>query len=95
LTHVYLDNNATTPLDERVLEAMLPFMREHYGNASSRHELGTRARQAVNVAREQVRAGQRAAFAGRFHVGRHGSEQPVHQRRCGLSKAVADCRGRD
>jgi cysteine desulfurase len=56
LTHVYLDNNATTPLDERVLEAMLPFMREHYGNASSRHELGTRARQAVNVAREQVAA---------------------------------------
>ena len=35
---------------------MLPFMRQHYGNASSRHELGTRAREAVNVAREQVAA---------------------------------------
>ncbi|MGZ8264378.1 MAG: cysteine desulfurase family protein [Burkholderiales bacterium] len=54
--HVYLDHNATTPLDERVLEAMLPFMRQQYGNASSRHELGTQARRAVNAAREQVAA---------------------------------------
>jgi len=56
VTHVYLDHNATTPLDERVLEAMLPFLRQHYGNASSRHELGTHARKAVNTAREQVAA---------------------------------------
>ena len=54
--HVYLDHNATTALDERVLEAMLPYMREHYGNASSRHELGTQARKAVTHAREQVAA---------------------------------------
>jgi cysteine desulfurase len=53
---VYLDHNATTPLDERVLEAMLPFLRQEYGNASSRHDLGTRARKAVNRAREQVAA---------------------------------------
>ena len=51
---VYLDHNATTPLDERVLTAMLPFMREQYGNASSRHEFGTVARAAVERAREQV-----------------------------------------
>ena len=51
---VYFDHNATTPLDERVLEAMLPYLREQYGNASSRHEFGTRARKAVNVAREQL-----------------------------------------
>jgi cysteine desulfurase len=56
MTHVYFDHNATTTLDERVLEAMLPYLREQYGNASSRHELGTRARSAVNVAREQVAA---------------------------------------
>jgi cysteine desulfurase len=56
MTHVYLDHNATTPLDARVLEAMLPFLRECYGNASSRHELGVVARQAVNRAREQVAA---------------------------------------
>lgn len=50
----YFDHNATTPLDERVLEAMLPFLRGEYGNASSRHDYGTRARKAVNAAREQV-----------------------------------------
>src|SRR3954464_11792807 len=56
MTHVYFDHNATTPLEPRVLEAMLPFLREQYGNASSRHELGTQARNAINVAREQVAA---------------------------------------
>lgn len=50
----YFDHNATTPLDEGVLEAMLPFLRGEYGNASSRHDAGTRARSAVNRAREQV-----------------------------------------
>jgi cysteine desulfurase len=50
----YFDHNATTPLDERVLQAMLPFFREHYGNASSRHEYGRAARKAVDDAREQV-----------------------------------------
>ncbi len=52
----YFDHNATTPLDERVLDAMLPFLREQYGNASSRHDFGTQARKAVNQAREQVAA---------------------------------------
>jgi cysteine desulfurase len=56
MPQVYFDHNATTPLDERVLTAMLPFLREHYGNASSRHEFGTLARKAVNEAREQVAA---------------------------------------
>jgi cysteine desulfurase len=52
----YLDHNATTPLDPRVLEAMLPYLREHYGNASSVHTEGRLARQAVEQAREQVAA---------------------------------------
>lgn len=52
----YFDHNATTPLDERVLQAMFPYFREHYGNASSRHEYGRSARQAVDDAREQVAA---------------------------------------
>lgn len=56
MSHVYFDHNATTPLDERVLSAMLPFLREQYGNASSRHEFGTLARKAVDHAREQVAA---------------------------------------
>ncbi|MEO8136800.1 MAG: cysteine desulfurase family protein [Betaproteobacteria bacterium] len=52
----YFDHNATTPLAEPVLEAMLPYLRDQYGNASSRHELGTLARAAVEAAREQVAA---------------------------------------
>jgi cysteine desulfurase len=50
----YFDHNATTPVDERVLESMLPYLREQYGNASSRHAWGTVARKAVDRAREQV-----------------------------------------
>lgn len=53
---VYLDHNATTPLDERVLEAMLPFLRERFGNSSSRHEYGRRTRDAIDRARQQVAA---------------------------------------
>jgi cysteine desulfurase len=52
----YFDHNATTPLDDGVFEAMLPYLRGRYGNASSRHELGTLARTAVDAAREQVAA---------------------------------------
>ena len=52
----YFDHNATTPLDERVLNAMLPFLREQYGNASSRHDMGITARRAIDTAREQVAA---------------------------------------
>lgn len=54
MEHVYFDHNATTPVDERVLEAMLPYLRGRYGNASSRHELGTVARRAIDTARQQV-----------------------------------------
>ena len=56
MTQVYFDHNATTPLDERVLVAMLPFLKDQHGNASSRHEFGTVARKAVDDAREQVAA---------------------------------------
>ncbi len=52
----YFDHNATTPLDEGVLEEMLPFLRHEYGNASSRHDFGTRARRAVDKARERIAA---------------------------------------
>ena len=53
---VYLDHNATTPLDPAVLAAMLPWLESQYGNASSRHEYGRRARQAIDEARQQVAA---------------------------------------
>ena len=51
---VYLDNSATTPVAESVLKAMLPFFREHYGNASSFHEEGRSARQAIEESRATV-----------------------------------------
>jgi cysteine desulfurase len=53
---VYLDNSATTPVDERVFAAMLPFLKEDFGNASSIHYFGQRARAAVDKARHQVAA---------------------------------------
>lgn len=56
---IYLDHNAATPLDERVLDAMLPYLKAFYGNASSLYRQGRIARTAINTAREQV-----AALAG-------------------------------
>jgi cysteine desulfurase len=52
---IYLDNNATTPLDERVLEAMLPYLKENFGNPSSTaHAFGWTAGAAVDLAREEL-----------------------------------------
>lgn len=56
---LYFDHNATTPLDPRVLDAMLPWLREGYANAASLHRGGREARAAIETAREQV-----AALAG-------------------------------
>ncbi len=53
--HIYLDYNATSPLDPRVLDAMLPFLRERFGNAASRsHSFGWEAEEAVKIARQHV-----------------------------------------
>jgi len=51
---VYLDYNATTPIDPAVLEAMLPYLREHFGNPSSQHAYGRRAHEPVERAREHA-----------------------------------------
>ena len=54
MNHVYFDHNATTQIDARVLDAMLPWMSAQSGNPSSRHQFGRAAREAVAQAREQV-----------------------------------------
>jgi cysteine desulfurase len=51
---IYLDHNATTPVLPEVLEAMLPYLRDSFGNPSSEHALGRQAREAVEQSREQV-----------------------------------------
>ena len=55
MSMVYLDNNATTPMDPRVLDAMLPYLRDRFGNAASRnHNMGFEAEAAVEKARKQI-----------------------------------------
>jgi cysteine desulfurase len=51
---IYLDNNATTPIDKRVLDAMMPFLTTEYANANSTHQFGITAYDAVKLARNQV-----------------------------------------
>ena len=53
---VYLDHSATTPADRRVVEAMLPYLTDRFGNASSVHSFGQEARAAVDRARREVAA---------------------------------------
>jgi cysteine desulfurase len=59
MSMVYLDHSATTPLDPEVLQAMMPYLTDEFGNASSVYGLGQRARQAIDQARDEV-----AAFYG-------------------------------
>jgi len=56
MNRIYFDNNATTPVERAVLDVMLPFLSADFGNASSIHTFGQRARAAVETAREQVAA---------------------------------------
>ncbi|MEA3297314.1 MAG: aminotransferase class V-fold PLP-dependent enzyme, partial [candidate division Zixibacteria bacterium] len=51
---IYLDHNATTPVDTAVVEAMLPYFNEKYGNASSAHHFGRDAKVALENAREEI-----------------------------------------
>ena len=56
MNRIYLDNAATTRMDERVLEAMMPYMTDAYGNAGGKYSLGYEARRAVNEARKKAAA---------------------------------------
>lgn len=51
---VYLDNNSTTKIDDRIVDAIIPYFREHFGNAASPHCMGKEAYEAVSIAREQI-----------------------------------------
>ena len=74
---VYLDHNATTPVRPEVVDAMLPWLREGYGNPNSVYSLGQRARAAVERAREQVAALLGAADASEVVFTSGGSESDV------------------
>src|SRR5688572_10461757 len=54
MNEIYLDNAATTPMDERVIEAMLPYMKVFYGNASSVHKPGREAKVLLEDARDLI-----------------------------------------
>ena len=54
MRHVYLDYSATTPIKPEVLDAMMPYLKEYYGNASSLYDLGLESKRALDKAREQV-----------------------------------------
>ncbi len=66
---IYLDNSATTPLKKEVLDAMLPYLTEHYGNPSSIYKIGQEAKAAIETAREQVAASLGAAAREIFFTG--------------------------
>ena len=85
---IYFDNNATTRLDPRVLEAMLPYLSGPYGNASSLHRFGRMARDAVETARAQV-----AALVSQILGQAVAPDQPLIA--CGLDSLMAmDLRNR-
>ncbi|MCH7782111.1 cysteine desulfurase [candidate division KSB1 bacterium] len=69
MQRIYLDYSATTPVDKRVLNAMMPYFREKFGNASSIHETGRDAKEALENAREQIARIIRAAPSEIFFTG--------------------------
>ena len=81
---VYLDHNASTPVHPEVVEAMLPYFSEHFGNPSSVHGFGREAREGLDTAREQHRALPAGGQGGdRLHLGRHRVRQHGDQGRGG------------
>ena len=85
---VYFDHNATTPMDSRVLEAMLPYLTQQYGNASSRHEYGRAARQAI---------GEGSGYGRHADIGDHLDRERSSQNRARVApgKVVSEQAKRD
>jgi len=90
---IYLDHNATTPVAPEVLEAMQPYLSQHYGNASSIHSLGREARDAVETAREQVAELLRASSAREIVFTSGGTESDNHAIR-GVAEYYGERKGR-
>ena len=87
---IYLENNATTPVDPRVLDAMLPYLTEHFGNAASKsHRFGWIAEEAVEKAR-----GQAAQLIGvSAEVGRFNTQEEIEQTIEQIAETVRSLRG--
>ena len=90
---IYLDHNATTPVAPEVLEAMLPYLSQHYGNASSIHSLGREAREAVEAVREQVAELLRASSPREIVFTSGGTESDNHAIR-GVAEYYGEHKGR-
>jgi cysteine desulfurase len=82
---VYLDNNATTRVDAAVVEAMLPYLTEHFGNPSSAHAFGAASRQGMKTARDQVTAFVGARSADEIVFTSGGTESDNTAIRAGLA----------
>jgi cysteine desulfurase len=91
---VYLDHNATTPVRPEVLDAMLPWLRDGYGNPNSVHSLGQRARAAVERAREQVAALIGAGDASEIVFTSSGSESDALAVTGGAWQAYSETKGK-
>ncbi|MDA0832671.1 MAG: cysteine desulfurase family protein [Planctomycetota bacterium] len=86
MQRIYLDNNATTPIDSRVLEAMTQCWREVYANPGSRHAEGRRARQLLETSREQI-----ASILGADPeevIFTSGGTESTHLALCGLAQGL-------
>ena len=83
MERIYLDHNATTPVRPEVVEAMLPFLTANFGNASSMHPEGQKARRALEDAREKMAAvrRRRGSVRDHFHLRRNRVEQHGDQGR--------------
>jgi len=87
---IYLDYNATTPVDKRVLERMLPYFTQHFGNASSKgHSYGWAAEEAVNIAREELAELFGADDPSEFYF-TGGSTEAINMALRGISEAYSE-----